>query len=705
MVSAIPAAQPSVADGRGSKPLNASADRSFLPLVGFIIVFCTIESVAMAGLYAFARSGLETDSTAIFGLLPMAVAVMAVSFIPLRMFAGSYLAPLLMTLAVTAMLLVPLVGGSTGLWLLLPLGAVAAAGLGTGAASSWRLIRAHPFTLILGAPAFALVRFIAVNGGQMTHIYAPEFMLLGQPYLDTSFHAALTEMLRNFGIVSVGLDGLAPQFHHIGSHLWLGSVASIFDLPAIDLYPMAFQIFAVPCFTFFFLLAVAYLQRANLRQPVMLIVAALIVSFISSWFFLDKLLLSESYLFALIVFLSAVPLLFVLLSREEPSIAASILCLGAAGFLAVVLFTLKVPAGVMWAAAVAVVLVRRATGPRWRNTVLAMIALTAVGAGLILLVVGLMSSRSLWSFVSPFDFAGGSKKYFLSDLAIIALVAIMVTLSRFNGSYGRGEAAGLLGILLVLGALPGSIFALSNSAYYFANIVAWLALVLAAGQLAYLLESSAERRRLVGTGAIVLLILVVGADPDRYKRLSIYLQRVAVLQEFGRDGEVVEWPRKRSLSQSLAVIGDAGSSIVTRAAHLEALFPDNVSAALEKTPGAMFVRQVKDARAASPAPLAVFVPPDDLTFWTLNRDCRAQPFFIPALTGVPMILGLHPHGRALHCVLDSTYGFGQYGNSSHSIRLEPEAICAQARARGFERVLILESPNPSAGNRIVVCSP
>lgn len=698
------ASPPSAADG-GPKSLNASSDRSFLPLVGFIIVFCTIESAAMAGYYAFARSGLETDRSAILGLLPMAIAVMAVSYIPLRMFAGSYLAPLLTTLAVTATLLCPLLGYLVGLWILLPLAAIAAIGLGAAVASSWRLILAHPLTLILGAPAFALVRFIAINGGQLTHIYAPEYMLLGQPYLDTSFHAALAEMLRNFGNVSVGLDGLVPQFHHIGSHLWLGAVASMFGIPAIDLYPMAFQIFAVPCFTLFYFLAAAHLQRTNLRQPVMLIVAALIVSFVSSWFFLDKLLLSESYLFALIVFLSAIPLLFALLSRETSSHAAFAGSLAAAAFLAVVLLILKVPAGVMWAAAVTAVLVRRITGPRWRNTILAMIALTALGAGLILLVVGLVSSRSLWSFVSPFDFAGGSKKYFLSDIAVIALVAMVVAFSRFNGHYSRGEAAGLLGVLAVLGALPGSIFALSNSAYYFVNIVAWLALVLAAGQFAYLLESSAERRRLVAIGAIALLIVVVGADPDRYKRLSIYLQRVAALQEFGRDGGVAEWPRKRSLSQSLGIIGDAGASIVARAVHLQPLFPDDVLAALERTPGAMFVRQVRDARAASPVPLAVFVPPGNLTFWTLNRDCRAQPFFIPALTGVPMIMGLHPHGRALHCVLDSTYGFGQYGQASHSMRLDPEAFCAQARLRGFERVLILESPNPSVGNRIVNCAP
>ena len=44
------------------------SDGGFLPLAGyFIIVFCTVEAVAMAALYGFARSGLETDRIAILG--------------------------------------------------------------------------------------------------------------------------------------------------------------------------------------------------------------------------------------------------------------------------------------------------------------------------------------------------------------------------------------------------------------------------------------------------------------------------------------------------------------------------------------------------------------------------------------------------------------------------------------------------------------
>lgn len=687
----------------GASP--ASAEHPFLPLLGFVVLFCAMEALAMAGLYTYARSGLETDSAAIVGLLPLTVAVISAGFVALKLFAGRQSAPLFAAIAAFVVLLLPAFGLVIGAWILLPLVLFAVAGILLAAKASWGYVCAHPLALLLGAPAFALVRFIAINGGQLTHIYAPEFMLLGQPYLDTSFHAALAEMLRNFGVVSVGLDGLVPQFHHIGSHFWLGAVSEIFGMPAIELYPMAFQVFAVPCFTFYFLYAAAYLMRERLRNPVALITAGLLLTFVTSWFFLDKLLLSESYLFSLVLFLAAVPLLFAMLSPEETSLPKFWRFFAVSILLGVVLVVFKVPTGVMWAAAVAIVFVHRLTAPRWRNTALILAALTIAGAAAILLAVSFLSKHGVLHYLSPFDFAGGSKKYFISDVLFGALAAIVVGRSRFNGSYGRGDAAGLLAIFVFLGALPGSIFALLNTAYYFVNIASWLALLLLAGQLAAIIETASGRRRLFGAAAIALLVIVVAADPDRYKRLAIYLQRVSALQEYGREGKVAEWPGKRPLSVSLAIIGDVGQSVACGAFRLEPLFADDVATALARSPGGVFVRQVNEASESGSDRLAVFVPPENAVFWSMTQDCRAQPFFIPAMTGVPMLLGLAPHQPPLHCELDATYGFGQYGAESHSLTIADGPLCDLAAQRGYDSLLILGLPESAADSRTLTCPP
>jgi hypothetical protein len=684
---------------------TCSLDKGILALVGYAIVFCSIQSLATLGLYLFARSGLETHAAAACGVFAITVAAMAVAFIPLR-FAGSPWAPLATFISLLAAVICSSLGFKIGLWSLFPLAIAGVVGLAVVFINCRNLLVAHPVTLLVGAPAFALVRFIAVNGGQLTHIYAPEYMMLGQPYLDTSFHAALTEMIGNFGVVSGGLDGLVTQFHHAGTHMWIASLSQMFGIPAIAVYPIAFQIFVLPCFTCFFFYAVAFAGRARLRDPVALIVVSLAVTSIASWFMLDKLLLTESYSLALVLYLAAVPMLLLLLSRTRLSPAVLIAYAFVCALATLVLVAFKIPVGVMWGAAVTIVFVRRLTYPKWLRTFVAMAILSAVGSAVVLMVADTLIYRDLWTLISPFDFAGGSRRYFFSDLAVTALIAAGFWLSARNRAVGGLEMAGVIGMFAILGALPGSLFVLENVAYYFVNVATWFALVVLAARLSELTQKLMQLSRFAVPIAVALLVLAILADPDRYVRLSVYLQRIAALEEYGRSGEVVDWPRKRSLSQSFAMIATMGPSIAESALALGPLFPDNVSAAIDRSVGAQFVQQVRSARAKSSGRLTVFVPPDNAKFWLLSRDCRAQPFFIPAMTGVPMLMGLPPSEGALHCELDVTYGFGRYGVGSHSANLESDEICEQALIRGFDEVLVLNLPDSAiAQNPPIKCSP
>jgi hypothetical protein len=258
----------------------------------------------------------------------------------------------------------------------------------------------------------------------------------------------------------------------------------------------------------------------------------------------------------------------------------------------------------------------------------------------------------------------------------------------------------------VLSALPGCLFAVENVAYYFVNVASWLALIMLAARFACLLQESAERSKAAASGAILLLIAVVTADPDRYIRFSVFLQRIAVLQEYGATGDVVRWPHKRPFSQSLTTIGTVGAGIAEAALNLDSMFSADVAAAIDGSFGARFVQQVRAAKAEGGGRLVVFVPPSNTDFWMLNRDCRAQSFFVPAMTGVPMLMGLPPNGRGLHCVLEATYGFGKYGPRSHSMEMDTERLCHQALIRGFNRVFVLRSPGDwLAQEPPIVCSP
>ena len=86
---------------------------------------------------------------------------------------------------------------------------------------------------------------------------------------------------------------------------------------------------------------------------------------------------------------------------------------------------------------------------------------------------------------------------------------------------------------------------------------------------------------------------------------------------------------------------------------------------------------------------AVFVPPENLAFWNIAVECRAVPFFVPAILGVPMLKGLNP--PALKCPSEPHYGFTNYKDAS-SEPLSDQQLCVRAAPWNFDTVLILATP-------------
>jgi hypothetical protein len=83
---------------------------------------------------------------------------------------------------------------------------------------------------------------------------------------------------------------------------------------------------------------------------------------------------------------------------------------------------------------------------------------------------------------------------------------------------------------------------------------------------------------------------------------------------------------------------------------------------------------------------AVFVPPDNVPFWTIAVECRQDPLFVPAILGAPMLKGLNP--PALKCPKEPHYGFADYKDAS-SEPLSDQQLCARAAPWKLDTVLIL----------------
>ena len=79
---------------------------------------------------------------------------------------------------------------------------------------------------------------------------------------------------------------------------------------------------------------------------------------------------------------------------------------------------------------------------------------------------------------------------------------------------------------------------------------------------------------------------------------------------------------------------------------------------MKRTPGAQASETLLAMGITQAHRAAVFVPPDNVAFWTIAMECRSDPFFVPAILGAPMLKGLNP--PALKCPSEPYYGFADY---------------------------------------------
>src|SRR5262245_57443360 len=682
-----------------SQPSTADA-AAVPPDIVACALFCSIFAVAIVLLHAIARSGLDIHP---WPLAANAVIAAAVLFTPalLGRFARTKdqwvcSVPVGMTIA----LLLPVLGLVFGWWPVLPLAAMAALGAlfalrrGFRMRNFWRLA-------CIGAPALALVYFIWLNGSAFGHIYQFEFAQLGRLYLDNVFHAAIAEMIRNFGIASIGADGVVPLPYHVGSHTWIAAVADIVQEPAIILYPVTLQVIGIPCFLFAFLIAADLLPPHGGAGDSRVIVAAIAVIVGASWLIWDKLLLSESYVFSLIPFLAGLPLLFSILLRPESGLLKDKARLGIAVALLPVVFWFKIPVGVIWAVGLGYVVARVYILGRTRLALPLLLGGAAAGIVFLLAVAAYYAPVGLLDMVRPFDFL---RLYSLHFAVVLALFLAAVTALFFDRSLTPGERRlqiELLAVLTVCGNLPGSIFALDNGAYYFMNAATWVSLTVLANRGAIWLRRAELRSPGARRYLVIVIVGLVLLDPARWQSTFRFVERVAALQAFGERGTLPPGPyEKRGLAQAARQTwGEVGS--FAEILRSGALFPADVTAAIERSTGGSVLKEVAAAKAQASGPVAVAIRPSNLAYWRMNADCRAQPMLLPALAGTPMLMGLPPPEAA--CNLGFQYGFANYGADSVARDVGRNELCARAAVGGFKSVLLLEERQGVQSAILVPC--
>lgn len=518
--------------------------------------------------------------------------------------------------------------------------------------------------------------FLIINARGLATVLSPEQAIVGVQNLDTLFHAAIANMIIKYGAVSMGMDGLVPVTYHFLSHIWLGCLGWWIGSGTYQAYFIGAQITAIPLLFFSFLLAV-HLLRPNderLRSGALLVLAPLLILSCTEMWITPSYLVSESYFLAAIVFLLSLPLL----AEISRTTSRRRLCVQAASVavVGVLMEMSKVSVGVVFLPAAGYLLLRQ-LGLKARTLLVLMavgLVATAMGAFVIFRAMG----GSL-AMVDPLSFLD---KY--PELGWPPLVANAVLLWAAVAVWIAGRRADRLcaeafAIMVLAASIPSLLLVIpGGSAYYFIHVATFAAVVFVAAYAGPWLEQRVPS--LFRPELLVAAIVLVTLDTP-YKMMSPIVV-----------GE--EWAElARRTGGYLGNATDIGNS--TRRRLITLLLPASgrrrgLAEDMARLPRAQSIKTLIDAGVADAPGSAVFVPPENVPFWSNLQDCRTGSLIVPALLGAPMIRGLNP--TAPECRNEPNYGFPAYGADSVSQPTSDDELCTHATRWGLRTVFVLTRP-------------
>jgi hypothetical protein len=575
---------------------------------------------------------------------------------------------------VATLLLVPALGLLSGAgWIIHPLlGAAWIVGL-TGAVRDLRRMPLWQWiTLLVIAPLTGALYFFVINTKGYAHFLSPEFALLGIQHHDTMFHAAIASMLAKFGVVTTGLDGLlVPIKYHTLSHLWFGLVGRWLGISALHVYYLAVQIICIPLLFFALAVAVDVIRPARVTGyvPALAVLAPLTaLSVVEAYDYWASYLVSESYLFSLVLFLLGLPIVCQYARRAEVKWYSPIHILFAV--IAVLLVFAKISVGMIWGAGVLYLAFRKV-----RINIVAKLAILAgtVAVGIVLTLMTGSLSLSAFDKISPFDFF-----YTYPDVAWTTLAAVMLFFLAAAIVYPwmRSEDRSwveTLGVFVIASVIPALLLHLSAGAvYYFINVGSWIAIVFICATLLIPALQWLPWALVHVVLFLVVLAIAVAKTPQKVDSWAAMNQLVA------------------RLAQAVTKqTGQPQNDAAAAQARFDTASLREIARQIPYTNGGILRSTVLSTGLQQATDVLVYVPPEFEAFWKMQQVCLAQPFMFPAVFALPMLNGLPP--RELGCDLGPFYGYLEYGSSSYSVPMTRDALCKNALLRDFARVLVVRS--------------
>ncbi len=527
-------------------------------------------------------------------------------------------------------------------WLVPVMYALALAALGY-ALRFLRLERRQWVTVLLMA-GIAAAAIIGVDRGRPVGFSGTFDMLnrlnAGTVTTDTMYHASIAAMLKNYGVISTGLNGLVETPYHVLSHLLFASISLLSKIGVIEVYGVVHWLLFAPFLVFGVVACPVILDRDNrLQVPLVWGVACVLLAAIpvlfQPWAVWGQYFVSESYMVALGLFLLGFPLLF----KQRLIMGDLILIL----VLTVLMTLAKMSVGPIFAGL-------------WLVRVL---FVRGKSIGIDLATLTLSATAAVWTVL---QFAGNVPETFrISPLSFVVSYSFLGdALLEVGGAVLQGTAfpfvPGLLAIVSIM------------SFFIFHFLINWLVAFIAAYKydFAALFASPLAIYSLAAASVGVLFMLVVqtpGVNNYWFSNVSLFVALPGFTAWTGQwlEQRRVQPARVLGLGIVLACLFGARGFY-----QASSLFPEHAAAQ-----PSVFITTLMDARESMPLNV-VLKPTQAVLAGNPIRKCTAQPFAFPAVSERPWVGVVLPREDCTY----QFYGYDQYGITSfqQTITMPPQIL-------------------------------
>jgi hypothetical protein len=654
-------------------------------------IFFVVVVLTIGGVIVSLRLGLPTP-TRLMVLCSSLLACMALVPALLERF-GSRQAALAALFVLASPILGFIVG--PGLFYAYPIAAAAMFYVVLRQSRPWSVRATASGGLLVLAVSYYLL--CAVNNQHYATMFAPEELVVGQLNRDTAFHTAIANMILNYGVASLGMDGLLPVAYHVLSHWWFAALALLGGAQPVYAYMAGVNIVLAPGLFLALCIAARSFFVTEMRWSQVVLWALLLLLF-SDWFGggyrigteaygWSSYFISESYTAALIGLLLVLPLLARVAEGEAPAARITALALVAVPVLAL----LKFSVGVLWAVA-------------WAWAVLRTRGITRRA----MLEVVLMAATALlvtWLFApTPEDYVPKDQRlivpfYFFRTFPEIASYASLVIPAAFVALrlWRRTQRDVYMEVVIVTtlaGALPAVLGIPQDSAvWYFLNVAQWFALPPLIAELAAAPGPEAAGRT-PAAGRVLVLAVFVGF-------LALPRANAALEPRFLRYGSDLLRGVDDEAEGALLRGSSVGKYVLATLRREGKLFSEDWLEMYRQSPGHAAQDLIRQAAAKGGARFAVFVPPTNAPLWNLTPTCYTRSHYLTALGGAPRLLGAPPAEQGCP---PQPYT-RNYGSNVEARVVTDADLCQHAASRGIEQVYVLSDVGDAAANRLLDCRP